>query len=120
MGVITTAVGTALTLGAASTAAGTGVAGLSLASTIGVAGLGIGGGLLAYGASKMMKGGKQEQAGAQAPAFDQAAEQRKAQTAADEEEKRRRVAMAKSKTKYTDPVFGQEEPITQQAGLLGA
>lgn len=116
MGAITTAVGTAVTLGAASTAAGSGIAGLSLASTIG-AGV-VGGGLL-YAGSKLMKGlsGPDLPQQQQGPQFDPYAERQAAQDRADEETKRRRVAAAKNKGILSDP--GDEAKLGT-TGLLGA
>lgn len=117
MGAITTAIGTALTLGAASTAAGSGIAGLSVASTIG-AGV-VGGGLL-YGAKKLMgglSGSGQQQAQITGPSFNADAEQKKADVAAEEEERRRRVGAAKNKGILSDP---NDEAKLGKTALFGS
>jgi hypothetical protein len=117
MGAITALVGTALTLGAASTAAGTGIGALSLASTIGAAAVGAG----AFFGGKMLlsslSGGK-DQGGGQmaAPGFDTSAQSAAAADRATEETKRRRVAVAKNKTLLNDP---NKEATLGTTGLLG-
>lgn len=109
MGVITTAVGTAITLGAASGATASAIG----AGVIG-AGVAAAGGLLMKGLSG---GGSQSSGMLQAPTFDPNAAKAQGDAAAREEDKRRRVAAAKNETKLSDP---DDEAKLGKTGLLGS